>query len=81
VSVPSSELGPLTPSAASECVSPLGPKGGGEQHSLAGEGGGVAQFRRRDRKPGTLYTLWVGGTGCSYPSLPLGSAKAGIESI
>jgi hypothetical protein len=30
-----------------------------------GSGGGVTQFRRRDRKPGTLYTLWVGGTGCS----------------
>jgi hypothetical protein len=37
MSVPSLELGPPTPSPASECVSPLGPKGG-EQHSLADEG-------------------------------------------
>ncbi len=36
--VPSSELGPPTPSAESECVSPLDPKG--EQHSLGGWGGG-----------------------------------------
>ncbi len=38
MSVPSSEVGPPTPSRASECVSPLDPEGG-EQHSLAGEGG------------------------------------------
>jgi hypothetical protein len=37
--VPLSELGHPTPSPASECVSPLGPKWG-EQHSLAGEGVG-----------------------------------------
>jgi hypothetical protein len=54
VSVPSLELGPPTPSPASECVSPLGPKEG-EQHSLADEG---AQFRQIDRKPGTLYILY-----------------------
>ncbi len=35
VAVPSSVLGIPTPFPASECVSPLGPKGGGEQHSLA----------------------------------------------
>ncbi len=34
-------LGPSTPFPASECVSPLGPKGEGEQHSLACEGGGT----------------------------------------
>ena len=54
MSVPSLELGPPTPSPASECVSPLGPKEG-EQHSLADEG---AKFRQIDRKPGTLYILW-----------------------
>ncbi len=37
VYAPSSELVPLTPSSESECVSPLGSKGG-EQHSLAVEG-------------------------------------------
>ncbi len=37
---PSSELVPPTPSSESERVSPLGSKGGGEQHSLAGEGVG-----------------------------------------
>ncbi len=39
MSVPSSELGPLTPFSARECVSPRGPKWG-ERHSLAGEGVG-----------------------------------------
>jgi hypothetical protein len=53
-----SELGPPTPSPASECVSLIGSKGG-EQHSLAGErGDGGSQLGRLDRKPGTLYTLW-----------------------
>jgi hypothetical protein len=37
-----------TRSPASECVSPLGPK----------EGSPLA-FGRLDRKPGTLYTLWL----------------------
>ncbi len=36
----SSELGPPTPSQASECVSLLRPKGREEQHSHAGEGVG-----------------------------------------
>ncbi len=48
------ELGPPKPSPASECVSPLGPKGG-KQHSLADE---RTQFRQIDKKPGTLYILW-----------------------
>jgi hypothetical protein len=39
VYAPSSELVPLAPSSGSECVSPLGSKGG-EQHSLAVEGVG-----------------------------------------
>jgi hypothetical protein len=41
VSVPVSELGPPTPSPASECVSPLDPMGvgGWEQNSLACERG------------------------------------------
>jgi hypothetical protein len=38
-----------TPSPASECVSPLGPKGG-EQYLLAGEGVGGTQFGRLERK-------------------------------
>ncbi len=33
-------MAPTAPSPASECVPPLGPKLGGEQHSLAGEGVG-----------------------------------------
>jgi hypothetical protein len=41
VSVPLSELDPpSTPSPASECGSPPGPKWGGETHSFAREGGG-----------------------------------------
>jgi hypothetical protein len=36
------------------CVSPLGPRGGG-QHSLTGEGQPIG---RLERKPGTLYNLW-----------------------
>ncbi len=44
VSVPSSELGPpplpLLPPHARESVSPFGPKRGGRQNSLAGEGMG-----------------------------------------
>ncbi len=58
MSVPSSELGPPTPSPTSECVSPLVPKGGEEQHSLAvaGEGRGE-QFGRLERMSGTLYTV------------------------
>ncbi len=47
-----------TPFPASECVSPLDPKGG-KQHSLAGEGLGRTQFGRMERKPDTLYTLWL----------------------
>jgi hypothetical protein len=39
VYVPSSELGPPTTFHASECVSLLGPKVRGEQHSLTVEGG------------------------------------------
>jgi hypothetical protein len=40
VSVPSSVLGPTTPSPASAWVSHLGPKEGGGQQSFAGEGVG-----------------------------------------
>jgi hypothetical protein len=39
-SVPSSEIGSPPPSPVSECVSLLGPKGGGDQYSLAVEGVG-----------------------------------------
>ncbi len=46
-------IGSPTPTPTSQCVSPLGPKGG-DQHSLADEG---AQLRQIDRKPGTLYIL------------------------
>ncbi len=47
---------PSIPSPTSECVSPLGPKRGVEQHSLAVacEGKGK-QFGRLERKPDTLY--------------------------
>jgi hypothetical protein len=49
-------IGSPIPSQASECVFPLGPKGG--QHSLAGEG--VRDpIRTTGRKPGILYTLLV----------------------
>ena len=44
-------IGSPTLSPASQCVSPLGPKGGGA--TLEG-----AQFRQIDRKPGILYILW-----------------------
>ncbi len=40
MSVSSSESAPPAPSPPSECVPPLESKGGGEQHSLAGEGAG-----------------------------------------
>jgi hypothetical protein len=59
VSVPSSELGPL--SFRKRLYLPpwtlKSQGGGGEQHSLVGEGG--TQFRRLERKPGTLYTQWL----------------------
>jgi hypothetical protein len=38
MSVPSSELGPSTPSLASKCGSPPGPKWEGGTHSFVGEG-------------------------------------------
>jgi hypothetical protein len=57
--VPSSELGPPTPFYASECVSSLGPKGGGATLPSG-------TFGRMERKPGTLYTLFP--SPC-YPSL------------
>jgi hypothetical protein len=59
VSVPSSELAPPNPSSASECVSPLDPKGG-EQHSLSGEGVGGPNSNERIEKPGTLCIQSVG---------------------
>jgi hypothetical protein len=40
VSVPSSELAPIAPSTASECLSPLDLKG--QTHSLLGKGAGGA---------------------------------------
>ncbi len=42
MSVSSSELAPPTPSPASECALHFRTKGGGGQHSLAGEGAGGA---------------------------------------
>ncbi len=50
---------------ASECVSLFEPKGGGDTLPC-GWGRGGAQFRRRDRKPGTLYTLWLHVTICYF---------------
>ncbi len=55
--VPSSELGPPTPSPASECAPPPGTKGGA--HSPAGEGVGESQFQRLEKRLSTLSTLWV----------------------
>ncbi len=52
---------PPTPSPASECVSPWTQRGG--QHSIAREGVGGTQFRRLDRKRGTL---WMYIIYCSY---------------
>ncbi len=49
--VPSSELGPPTPSTASECASPLDPGG---QHSLADEG---VCGPNSDEWTDNLYTL------------------------
>jgi hypothetical protein len=46
------------PSLASECASPLQNRGGGA-HSPAGEGLGESYFRRLEKKPNTLPTLWV----------------------
>ncbi len=40
LSVPSSEVGPHTPSPLASVSPPLGPKGGREQHSHAGRGVG-----------------------------------------
>ncbi len=56
VSVPSSELGPPNPSPASECVSPLGTKGGG--HTRLRVRGWGAQIGRLEKRPSTLSTLW-----------------------
>ncbi len=56
VFVPSSELGPPTPSPTCEGAPPRNQRGGG-QHSPAREGWG-AQFGRLEKKPGTLSTLW-----------------------
>jgi hypothetical protein len=57
VTVPSSELAPHAQTSASKCVTPpLEPRGGG-QHPPVGEGVG-GPFRRLERKPDTLYTLW-----------------------
>ena len=56
MSAPSSELGHPTPSPASECVSPFGPKERRNSTALRVRGRGT-QFGRLERKPGTLYTL------------------------
>jgi hypothetical protein len=59
VSVPSSELGPPTPSFTIDGVSPLGPKVGEEKHSLAGDGVGWGNpIWRLERMPATMYSLW-----------------------
>ncbi len=47
------------PPLPQESVSPPEPKGG--KHSPAGEGGRT-QFRRLERKPGPLSTLWLNGS-------------------
>jgi hypothetical protein len=47
---------PPTRSSESECVSPLGSKGG--SNTLLQVRGWGTQFGRLDRRPGTLYTLW-----------------------
>jgi hypothetical protein len=66
---PSSEMSPSTPSTATECVPPLGPKGG-VQYSLAVEGVG---YPYSDDWPeslhGTLYTLWQAVDTTYDPSL------------
>jgi hypothetical protein len=51
-------MGSPHPLRASECCppSPPGPSGEG-RHTLLREWGWGTQFRRRNRKPGTLYTL------------------------
>jgi hypothetical protein len=55
-------MSPLNSSLASECDPPLPPEpgggGGGGAHSPAGEGLGEFQFRRLEKKLGTLPTLW-----------------------
>ncbi len=62
ISVPSSELGPSTPSPACEFVSPLDPKGGGGNTcGILGVKGGGTQYGRLDKKPDTLYTLLYKG--------------------
>jgi hypothetical protein len=49
VSVPSTKLGPPTPSPAIECVPPpFGPKEERELHSLAGEGAGGPDTTRQE---------------------------------
>ncbi len=50
---------PRSPSP-SEFVSPLDPKGGGATLSCRWKGS-ETQFRRLERKPDTMYTLWVYG--------------------
>jgi hypothetical protein len=59
MSVLSSELGPRTPSPASECVSPppLDPKEGINTFLRDMGWGEGTQSGRLDRKPCTLYTL------------------------
>jgi hypothetical protein len=69
LSVPSSELGPTTPSSASECVSPFGP--GGSNTRLRGGSGGT-QFRRRNRHSGNLCILYTVKKGLRVSSLQLG---------
>jgi hypothetical protein len=55
VPVPSSELGPPTPSPASECVSPIGHKGGvGVSNTVLRVRGWGSQFGRMARMLGTL---------------------------
>jgi hypothetical protein len=39
-----------TPLAASECVLPPGPKGGGGEHSPAAKGVGESQFQRLEKR-------------------------------
>ncbi len=59
-------IGSPHPLPPCECVTPLGPKGGGGHHSLTGDGVWGTQIERLDRKSCTLYTL------CHTPSLFLG---------
>jgi hypothetical protein len=51
---------PPPPQASVSSPAPLGPKGGEGQHSLVGDEVGGTQFGRRlERKPGTVYKLWI----------------------